>query len=106
MVWVRWIGPALLLLLLATPGASATVREIDLGGAPALEVVEQSEHSLTFAVRVGRLVAEELNTPAGAFTRLCIPGFHRALNVGRPALPMLKRCLSVAIRDSIPARQR
>ncbi|MBD3335719.1 MAG: T9SS type A sorting domain-containing protein [Candidatus Eisenbacteria bacterium] len=88
--------PAVLFSILFSAGsASAAGVPIDIGEATSLQLLERGRETYLFEARVGEIVAEDVQTPEGCFTRLTIPGFHRALEVGAPALPMMNDLIEI-----------
>ncbi|MCP4546973.1 MAG: T9SS type A sorting domain-containing protein [bacterium] len=79
-----------LLLITACSQASALSVVIDDRGS-ALTLLESRDESLHFSVRVGLLTIENVETDAGVFARLAIPGFHVSQRPGEPELPQVNR---------------
>jgi hypothetical protein len=90
---------ALSLAILMFPGIQASAAEIRSLPLPAGEsritAVRQEPAALTFRAQVGELVAMDVQTPAGPFTRLQIPGFHASRKIGEPELPQMNRLIAV-----------
>ncbi|MBM4118454.1 hypothetical protein FJ251_12110, partial [bacterium] len=94
---VKGLAIGLLLLCLATPIWAATA-QIRLGGAETrLELLAREGDALRYRLSLAGLVAERVETPAGAFTRLDLPGYYRSQVVGAPALPMLNRLIELPL---------
>jgi len=75
--------------------AMAKPQTLDLGAAPSVDVSTQRDGDLTVRVEVGQIEFFDVQTKAGTFTRVSIPGFHNAQVVGQPALPMMNRLVAV-----------
>ena len=91
-------GVAVCLLLLAVISAPAIgeTRNISLGSADTrLELLAQGESDLYYRVEIGELVAMDVMTSEGLFTRLLIPGFHSSHDIGAPELPMMNRLIEI-----------
>jgi len=87
---------ALLLLGIVLGSAAADVREIPVrGGDSRLTLLERQDDALIYSVQIGRLVAMDVETPEGPFTRLMIPEFHCSKNEGSPELPMMNRLIEI-----------
>lgn len=91
---VLWLGLAFLACLVSV--SIADVRTIPLGGqATELSLVEQDGTSLHYRARIGEIVAMDVATPSGNFTKLLIPGFHSSKTEGAPELPMMNRLIEI-----------
>ena len=64
------------------------------GGVSVMEHSQSSNGDLTFHVEVGRIEAVDVQTKAGNFTRLIIPGYHVSHEVGLPELPKMNRLIN------------
>lgn len=92
---VKGLAIGLLLVCLATPLLAATA-QIRLGGPETrLELLAREGDALHYRLTLAGLVAERVETPAGAFTRLDLPGYYRSQTIGAPALPMLNRLIEL-----------
>ena len=89
-----WLG-ILLTLSLALP-AFAAISTIPLRGADSeLTLLSDRYDTYEYKVSLGSLVASDIATKGGDFTRLQIPGFHLSHIEGAPELPMMNRLLTV-----------
>ena len=89
------VPAALAAMLLLAGGALAAPQTLDLGAQPSLEVAPAAGDDLTVRLEVGKLQFVDVETKEGTFTRLVIPGFHAAQEVGQPALPMMNRLVAM-----------
>jgi subtilisin-like proprotein convertase family protein len=62
---------------------------------PTLDVRGDAGDGYTVNVNVGKLEFFDVETKAGTFTQLVIPGFHATQQVGDPRLPMMNRLVAV-----------
>ena len=88
---------SLCLLLLLSAGAAIAEQEI-LWQSPdgsQFELLAREGDALRFKVDLGTLLAEQLMSSDGAFTRLTIPGYHYSHIEGSPELPMMNRLIEV-----------
>ncbi len=87
---------ALALILGIAVTASADPRSLTLRtGETALTLQLHERGSLHYTVSVTELVALDVNTDEGVFTRLMIPGFHSSHDEGSPELPMMNRLIEI-----------
>jgi hypothetical protein len=90
-------GLSLLAILVLGAGAAfADVHAIQMkGGTSRVTVTEDGRDAVALRVDVAELQAVDVQTKAGAFTRLLIPGFHASTREGAPELPMMNRLIAV-----------
>jgi subtilisin-like proprotein convertase family protein len=95
----RHLVPILMIVLvtIATAGTAAIQQIPITEGPPALKVESQSLQEIRFEVEVGQLQAFTVQTPAGEFTRVVIPGFQSTKQEGAPELPLMNRLLGVPV---------
>jgi len=88
--------PVAIALLLCAAGAFAATHAISLDSSVSQIDLEMREgDALRFHVDVAELLATDVATTEGAFSRLTIPGFHASQDVGAPELPMLNRLFEI-----------
>jgi Peptidase family C25/Propeptide_C25/FlgD Ig-like domain/Peptidase family C25, C terminal ig-like domain len=88
----------LCLVLLAgfTTLANADVRTLSLNPDQSrISLVEQRSDELVYSASVGELATMDVDTDAGKFSRLMIPGFHTSHVEGKPELPMMNRLIEI-----------
>ncbi len=84
------------LMLVLAGGALAAEHAIPVtGGQTVMTHETRSGGDLSFHVELGALQAIDVNTKAGDFSRLLLPGFHTSQQVGHPELPMMNRLINV-----------
>ena len=93
MATTRPLVAALAALFLVVPAAVAAADGPD--ARPSLEVVGRAADALVFRAVPGELSLTTVETEAGPFTRLTIPGFHVSQAEGEPELPMMNRLLAI-----------
>ncbi len=86
-----------LAVLLAAAGVAQAVTIPVTGSSPKLVVTSDGSTAVTFQVEVGMLETIDVNTKAGGFTRLVLPGFHSSRIEGEPELPMMNRLVSIPV---------
>ena len=86
----------LLLAALLVTSASAAVQTVPLTGeSTALEMISARSDALHFRASIAELQGLQVQTKAGAFTRLLIPGFHTSMTDGAPELPRMNELIEV-----------
>ncbi len=60
-----------------------------------LDVTRRDGRAMVLRAEIGELLAERIETPVGAFTRVTIPGFHAGRVPGRPELPQMNRLIAI-----------
>jgi hypothetical protein len=93
--------PLACLIVILLGSSVSAVQRIPVDGQSSIRLIEQTEDLMTFEVQVGEIVAMDVATTAGDFSRLFIPGFHHSLDVGDPALPMMKRLFEIPYGASV-----
>ncbi len=88
------------LIVVVTVPASAAVRWVDFGTAqpyaePDARLVTSGFDGATVSIDFPGLVAEEVDTKGGTFTRLSIPGYYHTADAGLPRLPVVREYLEV-----------
>ncbi len=84
---IRMSVLALAVLFVVAGVAQATTIDV-VGSSPKLDITSEGSEGIQFRVEVGQLETMEVNTKAGSFTRLLIPGFHTSKIEGEPELPI------------------
>jgi len=56
---------------------------------------------LEFRCHITKLVAEDVETPAGIFTDLAIPRFQRSGGIGAPALPVMNKIVEIPLGSKL-----
>jgi len=96
MTFRKVIVLAAMLVLLVAATADAQVRTLELTGkVPDLQIRNLASGDLVVTIDVGKLEHFEVETKAGTFTQLLIPGFHTSQQVGAPQLPMMNRLITL-----------
>jgi len=91
---ILWVG--LVLTSMFVIQASAAVTTVPLqADRTALDLVETRNDTYQYRVNIGELQALDVETTAGGFTRLVIPGFHNSMRDGAPELPMMNRLIEM-----------
>ncbi len=86
----------LVLTALFAVQVSAAVTTVPLqADRTALDLVETRSDELHYSVNIAELRALDVETKAGSFTRLIIPGFHSSMQDGAPELPMMNRLIEM-----------
>jgi hypothetical protein len=88
------ILPVFLLLLPATAWSGVTTIQVS-DRSPGIEILDRKSDGLSFRITVGELTALDVETKAGAFSRLMLPGFGQSRDIGKPALPMVNRLFEI-----------
>jgi len=71
---------------------------IPVGGETStMTLVDQKTGGLTYHLRVGDIQTLEVDTKAGGFTRLVLPGFHATRTEGAPELPMMNTLVALPL---------
>ena len=60
-----------------------------------ITLLDREADGLLFRMEIGELVAVDVETDEGTFSRLIIPGFHSSNSIGSPELPMMNRLVEV-----------
>ena len=99
MRFVRALLFCTLMVALAVPAGAAS-RWVDFGAAqpyagPSVDLLDSGFDGATLTFEFPGLVAEEVETKGGAFTRLEIPGYYHMDAVGLPRLPVVREYLEV-----------
>ncbi len=93
-----WLFVLLLLAVaLAGCGNDGGNGSLAAGEADAVSLVSENENDIVFAVQVGDLATETTATSAGEFAALNVSGFDFAGAVGAPALPAVRRLVSLPL---------
>ncbi len=88
------LGMALLLIVAGV--ALGDTHPIPLDAAEThLTLLDRDQSGLHFRLEIGELIAMDVETEAGMFSRLMIPGFHTSKTVGAPELPMMNRLFEI-----------
>ena len=100
---MRRVVVALAMACVAGSAGSAQAdvfQTLSLDGESSIRLIDRSEDALVFEVNVGEIEAHAVSTPAGVFTRLTIPRFHKSLEAGEPELPMMNRLFEIPLGAS------
>ncbi|MBT7311723.1 hypothetical protein HN843_08165, partial [bacterium] len=60
-----------------------------------MTLMDQRDDALTYQIDVSSLNVKSINTDAGEFTQISIPGFHNTMEEGSPELPMMNRLVNI-----------
>jgi hypothetical protein len=91
-----------LLCLLPTLAAATTLQTLHRSDLPSgFTLLEARDDLLRFEVELGQLVAEEIATSSGDFTRLVIPGWHHSQEIGLPELPVMNKLIEIPLGAEI-----
>ena len=92
----KGIALGMALLLIVAGVALGDTHPIPLDAAEThLTLLDRNQSGLHFRLEIGELVAMDVETEAGMFSRLMIPGFHTSKTVGAPELPMMNRLFEI-----------
>lgn len=103
-LWVMILPVFLLAGAGSARGSGTAIRISDRE--PAIELLVHKDDSLTFRVTVGELIALDVDTKGGLFTRLVLPGFHSSRDTGKPALPMINRLIEIPLGADVAVEVR
>ena len=90
------VALCLLLGLPATAVFAAPERvPVSEDGRTALELTRRDDSGMVMRAAVGELLVERIETAAGSFVRVAIPGFHFSRVPGSPELPQMNRLIAM-----------
>ncbi len=96
--FMRFFFLATLTMIFLGSGAQAANTSIPgTGGQTVMEFHSTFGGDLVFHAEVGQIEVMAIQTKAGEFTRLMIPGFHSSHEIGQPELPRMNRLISVPL---------